>query len=161
MREDEARDKRAHRGPIFLEIEDKMYHPGLREFERLCREGNLIPVYREILADLETPVSAFIKLHLEREDSMGKWEDYTYLLESVERGERLGRYSFIGIDPFMIFQSKGKRAYLSSSTGNTEVYEVEMTLFLSLKRLCTGLKWSIFLTFPSSLEERLVTLDTM
>jgi len=135
MREDEARDKRAHRGPIFLEIEDKMYHPGLREFERLCREGNLIPVYREILADLETPVSAFIKLHLEKEDSMGKWEDYTYLLESVERGERLGRYSFIGIDPFMIFQSKGKRAYLSSSTGNTEVYEVDDDPLFILKKI--------------------------
>jgi len=59
----------------------------------LSGDYNLIPVYREIIADMETPVSAFIKL---REDSN------SFLLESVEGGENLGRYSFIGVNPFMV-----------------------------------------------------------
>ena len=61
------------------------YHPSKREFIKLARKGNLIPVYREILADLETPVSCFMKVG----DN-----PYSYLLESVEGGETLARYSF-------------------------------------------------------------------
>ncbi len=109
-----------------------MYYPEFNEFEGLCGQGNLIPVYREILADLETPVSAFIKLHSEE---IGKWGNYTYLLESVERGERLGRYSFLGIDPFMIFQSKDKKAYLFDSTGKVETYELKNDPLDILKKI--------------------------
>jgi anthranilate synthase component 1 len=76
-----------------------MYHPSLEEFKRKAREGNLIPVYREILADMETPVSAFKKI-----DN----NDYAFLLESVEGGEKWARYSFLGTRPSMIFRSKGK-----------------------------------------------------
>ena len=67
-----------------------MYHPTLEEVERLADRGNLVPVYRELSADLETPVSAYLKV--ER-------GPYSYLLESVEGGERVARYSFIGTDP--------------------------------------------------------------
>jgi len=74
-----------------------MYHPTKEEFIKLSKKGNLIPVYREISADVETPVSAFKKIEGE----------YSYLLESVEGGEKLGRYSFLGSDPALIITSKG------------------------------------------------------
>lgn len=92
-----------------------MYYPQPEEFERLSEKGNLVPVYREILADLETPVSAFIKLGS---------EDYVYLLESVERGEKLGRYSFLGIHPFMVFKTKGRRAYLQTPEKKEETFRI-------------------------------------
>jgi anthranilate synthase component I len=76
-----------------------MLTPSLTEFERLSRTGNLIPVYREFLADMETPVSAFRKLD-------GPY--HSFLLESVEGGEKWGRYSFIGIGPAIIFRSRGR-----------------------------------------------------
>jgi len=76
-----------------------MYYPDLKEFRKLAKKGNLIPLSREILADLETPVSAFKKLE---EDSE------SYLLESVEGGEKFARYSFVGLDPFLIFKSRRK-----------------------------------------------------
>jgi anthranilate synthase component 1 len=72
---------------------DGRYHPNYEEFTVLANHGNLIPVYREILADLETPVSALSKL--DRGDS-------AFLLESVEGGETLGRNSFLGVDPRLI-----------------------------------------------------------
>jgi len=76
-----------------------MHAPTLEEFRRLSREGNLIPVYREIAGDMETPVSAFLKI-----DRGG----HAFLLESVEGGEKWGRYSFLGADPKLIFRSRGK-----------------------------------------------------
>lgn len=81
-----------------------MFHPGFSQFKRLAKKGNLLPVYKEILADMETPVSAFTKV------GMGK---YAYLLESVEGGEKLGRYSFLSSSPALIFESKGKKVTLS------------------------------------------------
>jgi len=81
-----------------------MYQPSLTEFKERCTRGNLVPVYREILADLETPVSAFLKI------GHGK---YSYLLESVEGGERIAQYSFLGVDPSVIFRSKGARVEIS------------------------------------------------
>lgn len=75
------------------------YYPTKEEFVKLSKRGNLIPVYRELLADMETPVSAFLKI------GTGK---YSYLLESVEGGERIGRYSFMGSEPSVIFKSVGK-----------------------------------------------------
>jgi anthranilate synthase component 1 len=73
-----------------------MYYPTLEEVKKLKKQGNLVPVYREIVADLETPVSAFLKI------SDG---DYAFLLESVEGGERLARYSFIGADPYLVLRA--------------------------------------------------------
>lgn len=75
-----------------------MLYPDFNEFERKAKEGNLIPVYREILADLDTPLSAFLKLK-------GKTG---FLLESVEGGEKWARYSFIGSDPSLTIEGKGK-----------------------------------------------------
>lgn len=80
-----------------------MYHPTKEEFIRRSEQGNLIPVYREVLADMETPVSAYRKI------ARGK---YSFLLESVEGGERLARYSFLGTDPFLMMKSQGREVQL-------------------------------------------------
>ncbi|MFH1888761.1 MAG: anthranilate synthase component I [Candidatus Omnitrophota bacterium] len=76
-----------------------MCYPSLKEFLRLSRKANVIPVYKEISADLDTPVSAFLKL---------KKDNYAFLLESVEGQEKTARYSFLGSKPSIIFKSKGK-----------------------------------------------------
>ena len=76
-----------------------MYYPTLEEVKKHKGEGNLIPVYREIVADLETPVSAFLKINR---------GGHSFLLESVAGGERLGRYSFIGTDPYRVLSTKGE-----------------------------------------------------
>ena len=68
-----------------LECCKKMFKPSLEEFKELSKSGNLIPVYKEILADLDTPVSAYMKIG----DG-----DYSFLLESVEGGEKWARYCF-------------------------------------------------------------------
>ena len=73
-----------------------MYYPTLEEVKKLENQGNLVPVYREIMADLETPVSAYLKI------AQGK---YSFLLESVEGGEQLARYSFIGTEPSLILKT--------------------------------------------------------
>ncbi|MDD5173917.1 MAG: anthranilate synthase component I [Candidatus Omnitrophica bacterium] len=74
-----------------------MYYPCKEEFIELSKKGNLIPVYRDILTDFETPLSAFTKIDK---------GDYSFLLESVEGGERLARYSILGSDPSLVFSSK-------------------------------------------------------
>jgi len=76
-----------------------MYYPSLPEFLKLSKKGNLIPVYKEINADLDTPVSAFLKI---------KRDDYAFLLESVEGQEKIARYSFLGSQPSLVFKSKAK-----------------------------------------------------
>ena len=75
-----------------------MYHPTFEDFCRKAKQGNLIPVYREILADLETPVSAFLKINQGRG---------AFLLESVEGGEKWARYSFLGTDPAVVIKGRG------------------------------------------------------
>ncbi len=75
-----------------------MYYPTLKEFKEKAKIGNTVPVYRPILADMETPVSAFYKLMPDK---------YAFLLESVEGGETVARYSFLGSQPSVLFQSKG------------------------------------------------------
>jgi len=76
-----------------------MYKPNLKEFLKLSKKGNVIPVYQEIDADLDTPVSVFLKI---------KKGDYSFLLESVEGQEKIARYSFLGTNPSMIFKSRAK-----------------------------------------------------
>ncbi len=88
-----------------------MLLPSRDEFLQQARQGNLIPVWREVLADMETPVSAFRKIAQGRANS--------FLLESVEGGERLARYSFLGTDPSLIFRSKGETATITEA-GRTE-----------------------------------------
>jgi anthranilate synthase component 1 len=73
-----------------------MYHPTLEQVRGLVGQGNLVPIYREIDADLETPVSAYLKVAR---------PPYSFLLESVEGGERLARYSFIGTEPYTVLNT--------------------------------------------------------
>lgn len=73
-----------------------MYHPTLDEVRALKGHGNLVPVYREISADLETPVSAYLKVAR---------PPYSFLFESVEGGERIARYSFIGTEPRQVIKT--------------------------------------------------------
>lgn len=77
-----------------------MYKPGLEDFKRLAVGAELIPVCREIVADLDTPLTVFAKL-------AGN-EPHAFLLESLEGGATWGRYSFVGYDPLMTFESQGK-----------------------------------------------------
>lgn len=77
--------------------------PDRRAFCELAKVGNLVPVYEELIADTETPVSVLSKLGPESE---------VFLLESVTGGERIGRYSFIGHSPFLRFTSRGPRVWI-------------------------------------------------
>ena len=76
-----------------------MISPSFEEFKQKLNKGNLIPIWEEVLADFDTPVSAFKKIQ------SGK---YGFLLESVEGGEKWAQYSFIGSEPSVVFKSKGK-----------------------------------------------------
>ena len=77
-----------------------MYYPTLEEVKKRQGEGNLIPISRDIMADLDTPVSAFLKINL---------NGHSFLLESVEGGQRLARYSFIGTEPYKLLTVMGKQ----------------------------------------------------
>ncbi len=76
-----------------------------KEFEKYAERGNLIPVYREMLADMETPVSVLSRF---------ADDENVFLLESVEGGERFGRYSFIGVRPRQVFTVENGEAFLSA-----------------------------------------------
>src|SRR5688572_5204356 len=86
-----------------------LLHPSPAEFAELARTYTVVPVWREVLADLETPVSLFLKL-------VGGGEGF--LLESVEHGERWGRYSFVGRDPALTLVARaGTVRWLEGSGG--------------------------------------------
>ncbi|MBI4378995.1 MAG: anthranilate synthase component I [Nitrospinae bacterium] len=107
-----------------------MYYPSYELFKEKAKEGNLIPVYREILADLETPVSAFLKI------SDG---EYSYLLESVEGGEKWARYCFLGSNPSIVFKSRGEKIFIESN-GVVREESVEGNPLNSLKKLMSAFK---------------------
>ncbi len=94
-----------------------MYYPMLEDFREAAKLGNTIPVYRSIMADMETPVSAFYKLMP---------DNYAFLLESVEGGENLARYSFLGSQPSVLFHSKGHQVTIEHlEKGETVVQKYE------------------------------------
>lgn len=121
-----------------------MYYPSKKDFIKKAQKGNLIPVYREIMADMETPVSAFVKINR---------DNYAYLLESVEGGEKIGRYSFLGSYPSLVFKSKGRQIEIVRNhqierfiTQHDPLYELKKILkpykFIPVKglpRFCGGL----------------------
>ena len=137
-----------------------MYYPEFSEFEKLCRVANLIPLYREILADLETPVSAFMKLQSEKE-GLEEWRSCAYLLESVEKGERLGRYSFLGIDPFLVFQSKADRCFLFSPNKEVESWKIESDPLSELRQIMQRFRVANLPHLPIFLEGQLVISGMM
>ena len=89
-----------------------MIYPTLEEFRTLARPGALVPVCREILADLETPVTAYMKI--------AKGQPFSFLLESVERADSIGRYSFLGANPSTVFKSKGTTVTLTRDGRDSE-----------------------------------------
>lgn len=101
-------------------------YPGIDEFKGLLKKGNLVPVYTEILADVYTPVSAFLKLG----------ESPSFLLESVEGGEKWARYSFLGLKPYRTIRGWGRRVEISDGT-ETVVSEVDDPIAL-LREIMAG-----------------------
>jgi anthranilate synthase component 1 len=82
-----------------------MYYPNINEYKILAKKGNLIPVYREILADTDTPVSAYIKIQ----------QTQSFLLESLSNDEKWARYSFIGLKPKKIIKSWGESVEITEN----------------------------------------------
>src|ERR1700694_2977642 len=82
------------------------------EFEREAKRGNVVPVVRSVLADLQTPVGAFLRIAGDA--------SHAFLLESIEGGERVARYSFLGANPWMIERGRGAKTVVEKN-GESEV----------------------------------------
>src|ERR1700759_1495891 len=93
-----------------------MYSPKLDEFQKLAGQGNLTPVTRRLLADIETPLSAYRKIR-------GAGE--SFLFESVEGGEHIGRYSFVGCNPRALLRPTGNRVEIVKNGKVVESFKVE------------------------------------
>src|SRR3954451_24889864 len=99
------------------------------EFKELARRGTFVPVCKEIVADLLTPVSAFLKI--------AENADYAFLLESVEGGEHVGRYSFLGKDPFLILRARDGRTTMDRGG---VVTDSDQPFIQTLRRLMTDFR---------------------
>jgi anthranilate synthase component 1 len=95
-------------------MKDKIYYPDKEEFIQLASRANMLTVYRKILNDTETPISIFQKM---------KSNKFSYLLESAEGDGKLSRYSFIGIDPFLVFQNEGFKIEIIKEDKKIVLYE--------------------------------------
>src|SRR5436309_12685183 len=103
-----------------------MIQPTFKEFCQLTKQGNLIPIYQELLMDLETPLSFFKRLERDR---------YSFLLESVEGSERWARYSFLGTQPHCIFKARGNRVeIIEHGKSKTLVSDAPLKLLEELLR---------------------------
>jgi anthranilate synthase component I len=102
--------------------------PSRESFRERAHRGNLIPVYREIIADMETPVSAFHKIDT---------GDHSFLFESVEKGNKFSRYSFLGASPHLTFQAHGKNITLLEGVEQRR-YAIEDDPLHELERLMAG-----------------------
>ena len=91
-----------------------MISPDFDQFAKLARQGNFVPVYQELVADLETPVSAWYKVCA--------GQPYSFLLESVEGEEKLGRYSFLGCDPMWVLEARGETTVQTHRDGSVKEY---------------------------------------
>jgi anthranilate synthase component 1 len=92
-----------------------MIFPDFSQFSQLAQQGNFIPVYQEWVADLDTPVSAWYRVCA--------GQPYSFLLESVEGGETLARYSFLGCDPLWILEARGNKTTQTHRDGSQKVFE--------------------------------------
>jgi anthranilate synthase component I len=90
-----------------------MLFPDYKEFSRLARNATLVPVAKTVAADLRTPVSAFLSIAAE--------EPNCFLLESVEGGEKIGRYTFLGAQPYMVLQARGRQITLEQGRKKTRL----------------------------------------
>src|SRR5215467_12751143 len=101
-----------------------MLFPDFKEFSRLAQHATVIPVARTVSADLRTPVSAFL--------SIAAAEPNAFLLESVEGGEKIGRYTFLGARPYMVLRARGRQITLERG-GKKQ--QMEGSVFQVLDRL--------------------------
>lgn len=101
-----------------------MLQPDFKEFSRLAREATLVPVAKSVSADLLTPVSAFL--------TIAERQSHAFLLESVERGEQIGRYTFLGAAPYMRVKAYKGRVEIERGRKRESV---EDNIFLVMKRL--------------------------
>jgi len=106
-----------------------MYYPTLEEVKKHKKDGNLVPIYREIVADLETPVSAFLKINR---------GGYSFLLESVEGGQQLARYSFIGTEPYRVLATRREDKINPLPLIAEESNKYKVVLVSDLPRFCGG-----------------------
>jgi anthranilate synthase component I len=106
-----------------------MKQTSFEEFTALAQRGTFVPVVKEIIADLLTPVSAFLKI--------AEHSDYAFLFESVEGGEQVARYSFLGKDPFLVLRARGDRTSIERSGTTTESEEAFVP---ALRRLMAELQ---------------------
>ena len=97
-----------------------MIFPTLQEFMRLTQQGNLVPVWTSVPADLLTPVSAYLKLTRRQTQARRAKPNYSFLLESVEGGETIARYTYLGSDPFLILRFRIGSDAASSLTEITQ-----------------------------------------
>src|SRR5579863_4887731 len=88
-----------------------MIQPDFKTFHLLAQQGNLVPVYEDYTADLLTPVGAYLRI--------ARTAKYSFLLESVEGGETIGRYTFAGVNPQEVFRARGRHCTLE--TGGKQV----------------------------------------
>src|SRR4029078_1041832 len=110
-----------------LATNERMKITSFDEFKELAQRGTFVPVNKEIVADMLTPVSAFLKI--------AEHSDYAFLLESVEGGEQVARYSFLGKDPFLILRS---RAGMTITDRAGETPEADIPLMQTLRELMAG-----------------------
>ncbi|MBZ5504762.1 MAG: anthranilate synthase component I [Acidobacteriia bacterium] len=89
-----------------------MLFPDYSEFSRLARNATMVPVAKTVAADLRTPVSAFLSFAAE--------EPNAFLLESVEGGEKIGRYTFLGARPYMVLRARGRQITLERNGKKTQ-----------------------------------------
>ena len=109
----------------------KNYYPTEKEFIRLSKKGNLIPVFQELLADFETPVSAFYKI-----DN----SDYSFLFESVEGQEKVGRFSFLGSNPSMVIKSRKNTIEIIEGK-KKKTYKISGNPLDEIKKIMSGFKF--------------------
>ncbi len=108
-------------------------HPSFSEFEAMAGKGNLIPVYTELTADYLTPISAFEKLVSEGQDA--------FLLESAEKSDQIGRYSFLGRDPRWVFVARGREIEIRRKEGEERfAADEESEPLAELEKLMAGFK---------------------
>ncbi|MGG6296732.1 anthranilate synthase component I family protein [Leptolyngbya sp. AN02str] len=100
-----------------------MIFPDFEQFCDLATQGNFVPVYQEWVADMDTPVSAWYKVCA--------GQPYSFLLESVEGGDRIGRYSFVGCDPLWVLETRGDRTTQTHRDGSVQVFDGDPFVTLS------------------------------
>ena len=98
--------------------------PSYEEFLKLADEGTVVPVVKRVMADLLTPVAAYLKIE--------RLSPYSFLLESVEGGEKVARYSFLGFDPEIIVRCRAGKVTIESESGKEETDQPMLTV---LRRL--------------------------